>query len=143
MNTLKKFVTALALGVGIFFVGTGDLVKASSTEEEYFTERIKGIEFEIPYEENEVYTEKVINGSVGSINVYDQISNELLETFSVEDVEEPINQFNPLKMTTLASTPSTSLKNVSKTRYDNNLGTQLRARIEVYSSCSLDKLIEF
>ncbi|MDC3414504.1 hypothetical protein [Terrihalobacillus insolitus] len=118
--------TVAVIAFGMAFILPGLTASASTGEDgEFFKEHIKGIEFTIPYDKSEVYVEKSIEGLVGKINVYDEETNELLDTFSVEDQAKP-------KYGMLAY-DNTVLKNVSRSRYDNGLETMLRARIEVYS----------
>lgn len=112
----------LLLALGMVFA-IPDLSVDASEENEVFRERVNGIEFEIPYPESEVYLEKSVDGLFSKIEVYDINTNELLDTFEVED--EPQEEFSIMSTTTL--------KNVSRVRNDNGLETRLRARIEVFS----------
>ncbi|UOQ47236.1 hypothetical protein MUN88_14290 [Gracilibacillus caseinilyticus] len=110
----------------------GITASAAENGEGLFTEHIKGIEFEIPYDQSDVYIEKSETNLVGSIEVYDNETDELLDTFTVEN--EPLSG-----VSTLAA-DDTYLSNVSRTRTDNGLDTRLRARIEIYSSGSFRQI---
>lgn len=99
----------------------------ASTDQEFFKERINGIEFKIPYAESDVYVEKNIDGLLSEIDVFDKETHELLSTFEVEDEE-----FSPMSNTTL--------RNVSHVRDDNGLQTRSRARIEVFSTAGFRQI---
>lgn len=116
-----------------FVTSFGSTVKADEKEEK-FTERIQGVQFDIPHNESEVYVEKETDGLVGTIKVYDNETDELLDTFKVED-EERINRLDYRPY-------NTTLRNVSRTRKDNKLESQLRIRMEVYSSGSFRQINE-
>lgn len=124
--------TVVALGFA-FLIPLG--ASASTGEGEFFKEKIKGVEFEIPYEKSEVKVKKNGKGSFGTINVYDRETNELLDTFTVED-EQPLHKYAVNSI----SAYGTSLKNVSRTRYDNGLGSTLRSRLYMYSSGSFTQI---
>lgn len=129
---MKKLfiISAVVLGFGLL-IPLG--ASAATDEGTFFKEKIKGIEFEIPYEESEVRITKNVKASLGEINVYDRQSNELLETFTVED-EESLNSMG------IQAMAGTTLKNVSRTSYDNNLGSTLRSRLIMYSSGSFQQI---
>jgi hypothetical protein len=129
MSILRKFVAVSVFLLSIAFIVPLSVSASVGDEGDFFKEHIKGIEFNIPYAQSEVYIEKSDNGSIGKIKIFDNETNELLDVFEVE-IEN--NKMIEPNINTLSS-GSTILKNVSRVRYDNGLETRLRARIEVYT----------
>ncbi|MBT2571995.1 hypothetical protein [Planococcus sp. ISL-110] len=110
---------------------------STSTDNDSFKERISGIEFEIPYNESDVYVEKSVEGLVSKIEVFEKGSGKLLDTFAVED--ELVENENEL----FSAMSNTVLRNITRYRpsdADNGLQTWIRSVIEVYNTSSFTQI---
>ncbi|MDQ0429617.1 hypothetical protein QOZ98_002445 [Planomicrobium stackebrandtii] len=133
---MKKTLFLVALVFGLFLAAPLFSAASTSTDSDSFKERINGVEFEIPYNESEVYVEKSLEGLVSKIEVFEEGSGELLDTFAVEDeIVANKNEFSAMS--------TTVLRNVTRYRTssaDNGLETWIRSVIEVYNSTSFSQI---
>lgn len=126
----------VALVFGLFLAAPSFSAASTSTDSDSFKERINGVEFDIPYNESEVYVEKSVEGLVSKIEVFEEGSGKLLDTFAVED--EVVGNEN-----TFSAMNNTVLRNVTRYRpssADNGLETWIRSVIEVYNTSSFSQI---
>lgn len=148
MKKVTKFslVTALVFSLvlpttGAFASEKGDSnVKSEEVESKEFPVSVNGIEVYVPYGKDEVHIEKTKSSSNSveedEVNVFDNETNTLLETYRVVDVVKPDTR----GIVQLASSGNYSQKWVEKTVTHGPVKVTLRTLIELYTSGSFRQI---
>ncbi|WML27382.1 hypothetical protein [Neobacillus sp. OS1-33] len=135
MKRVKILVLSSIFAVIVSLFGTGFSFQASAaepTKQIGFKENIKGTYFVIPYDKETVRMEKSVSSDnrVGEINVYDKNTNELLDTYKVEDIVPST------KTMAAMATTGTVIREASQTKKAGSASAKLTTRMSVYTSGS-------